>query len=310
MKARVLLTLVIVLLLGSLSAFAADSAIKVSDVKISKLERYIYGDEQIGTVKERLSQIEEDLFGRVTGRKVAEKALYLHDLVFKGSKNSASLDMKLSFLEWKLFNSTGQGPLESRLALLDKQVIGSVSMEPLAFRLEQLIHLTIENGLISLHRVKIPRGTEIKLKLSKNISSSSTRKGDLVAMEIADDLFIDRNILTLAKGGIISARVKSVRKGGRFGRTGFVNLDISSIESIDATDLPVKVAYAGQERFNKKRLSMAAGASTLGYLVLGPIGLAGGAFIKGNDIEVGAGTEIIVRTIQDAEVVGVLVHRK
>jgi hypothetical protein len=44
--------------------------------------------------------------------------------------------------------------------------------------------------------------------------------------------------------------------------------------------------------------------------VLGPIGLAGGAFIKGNDIEVGAGTEIIVRTIQDAEVVGVLVHRK
>jgi hypothetical protein len=55
---------------------------------------------------------------------------------------------------------------------------------------------------------------------------------------------------------------------------------------------------------------MAAGASTLGYLVLGPIGLAGGAFIKGNDIEVGAGTEIIVRTIQDAEVVGVLVHRK
>jgi hypothetical protein len=129
-------------------------------------------------------------------------------------------------------------------------------------------------------------------------------------MTVVDDLFVDSNILTMGKGGIISARVRSVRRGGRFGRSGFVNLDIKSIESMDSTELPVEVAYAGQERFDKKRIGMAAGASTLGYLVLGPIGIAGGAFVKGDDIEVPAGTEISVKTTRDMNVVGVLVHRK
>jgi hypothetical protein len=291
-----------------LPAVAATS--DLNEVRISKIERYVYGDEQSGAVSARLNQLEEDMFGRSTGKDDAEKITYLHDLIFKDSGENPSLDMKLSFLEWKLFNKTGQGNLEARLAELDKQVIGSVSFEPLAFRLEQLVHLTIENGLISLHRVRIPRGTEIKLKLGKNISSKTARKNDIVPMTVVDDLFVDSNILTMGKGGIISARVRSVRRGGRFGRSGFVNLDIKSIESMDSTELPVEVAYAGQERFDKKRIGMAAGASTLGYLVLGPIGIAGGAFVKGDDIEVPAGTEISVKTTRDMNVVGVLVHRK
>ena len=306
MKFRFLLTALLLALV--LPAVAATS--DLNEVRISKIERYVYGDEQSGAVSARLNQLEEDMFGRSTAKDDVEKITYLHDFIFKDSGENPSLDMKLSFLEWKLFNKTGQGNLEARLAELDKQVIGSVSFEPLAFRLEQLVHLTIENGLISLHRVSIPRGTENKLKLGKTISSKTARKNDIVPMTVVDDLFVDSNILTMGKGGIISARVRSVRRGGRFGRSGFVNLDIKSIESMDSTELPVEVAYAGQERFDKKRIGMAAGASTLGYLVLGPIGIAGGAFVKGDDIEVPAGTEISVKTTRDINVVGVLVHRK
>ncbi|NLV94705.1 MAG: hypothetical protein GX031_09195, partial [Candidatus Riflebacteria bacterium] len=53
----------------------------------------------------------------------------------------------------------------------------------------------------------------------------------------------------------------------------------------------------------------AAGASTLGYIVLGPIGLAGGAFIKGGEIEIPAGTEITVRTTEARRVTGVFVPK-
>lgn len=306
MKIRVIITVLLLAFVLPALAAASDSG----EVRVSKIERYIYGDEQSGATSARLNQLEEDLFGRSTGKKENEKIKFLHDFIFKGAGEDPSLDMKLSFLEWKLFNKTGQGNLEARLAELDQQVIGSVSMEPLAFRLEQLVHLTIENGLISLHRVKIPRGTEIKLRLGKTISSQTARKNDIVQMTVADDLFIDRNILAMSKGGIISARVRSVRRGGRFGRSGYVNLDIRNIESMDSSELPVEVTYAGQERFDKKRLGMAAGASTLGYLVLGPIGIAGGAFIKGDNVEVPAGTEISVKTTGDVEVVGVLMHRK
>jgi hypothetical protein len=309
-KAR-LLTLMALFLLGLVNyGYCKDTGSEAIELKLSRLERYIYGDTQSGNLQDRLGQIEQDLFGRITGRNAQKKSEYLHEFIFKGNNQSPSLDMKLSFLEWKLFNKTGVGNLETRLAELDKMIVGAVSMEPMAFRLEQAVHLTIENGLISLHSIIIPGGTEIKLQLARDISSRTAKKGDMVQMVISDDLFVDHNILALCRGGIVTARVKSVRKGGRFGRTGFINLKIDSIESMDATDLLVKISNPGQERFNKRSLGMAAGASTIGYLVMGPIGLAGGAFIKGSNIEVKAGTEIAVRTVKDTRVTGVLVHRK
>ncbi|HAE40361.1 MAG TPA: hypothetical protein DCG57_17260 [Candidatus Riflebacteria bacterium] len=300
-----------VILLCSLvsTVWASSDVARDQGKNLSRLERYIYGDEQKGGEAERLRQIEEDLFGRNTGRKDAEKTNYLHDFVFKGSPANPSLDMKLSFLEWRLFNRTGEGNLETRLADIDKQVIGSVSMEPLAFRLEQQIHLIIENGLISLHQVTIPRGTEIKMRLKKDISSRIAKKNDIIPMVLSHDVFIDNNILVMTNGGIVTSSVKSVRRGGRFGRTGYVNLDVTKVESMDSTDLPIQIDAAG-EKFDKRKIGMAAGASTLGYLVLGPIGLAGGAFIKGGEVEVPAGTEITVRTTEDCKVIGVLVNRK
>ncbi len=279
------------------------------DKRISRVERYIYGDEQSAETADRLRQIEEDLFGRSTGQTDSEKSRYLHDFIFKGSASNLSLDMKLSFLEWKLFNKTGEGTLEVRLAEIDKKVIGNVSMEPMAFRLEQLVHLTIERGLISLHTVTIPAGTEIRLRMKKDLSSRTAAKGDTIPMVVADDLFINGNILVMTKGGIVTAEVKNVRRGGRFGRTGYVNLDVRNIESMDASLLSIKIEDAGS-KFDKRKIGMAAGASTLGYLVLGPIGLAGGAFIKGGEIEVPAGTEISVVTTEDRKVTGVLVPRR
>ncbi len=279
------------------------------DKRISRIERYIYGDEQSAATADRLRQIEEDLFGRSTGQTDSEKSRYLHDFIFKGSASNLSLDMKLSFLEWKLFNKTGEGTLEARLAEIDNKVIGNVSMEPMAFRLEQLVHLTIERGLISLHTVTIPAGTEIRLRMKKDLSSRTATKGDTIPMVVADDLFISGNILAMTKGGIVTAEVKNVRRGGRFGRTGYVNLDVRNIESMDASLLPIKIEDAGS-KFDKRKIGMAAGASTLGYLVLGPIGLAGGAFIKGGEVEVPAGTEISVVTTEDRKVTGVLVPRR
>lgn len=299
-----------ILLLCCLSTILSAAEVdRDLDKRISRVERYIYGDEQTAETADRLRQIEEDLFGRSTGQTDSEKSRYLHDFIFKGSASNLSLDMKLSFLEWKLFNKTGEGTLEARLAEIDKKVIGNVSMEPMAFRLEQLVHLTIERGLISLHTVTIPAGTEIRLRMKKDLSSLTAAKGDKIPMVVADDLFINGNILAMTKGGIVTAEVKNVRRGGRFGRTGYVNLDVRNIESMDASLLPIKIEDAGS-KFDKRKIGMAAGASTLGYLVLGPIGLAGGAFIKGGEVEVPAGTEISVVTTEDRKVTGVLVPRR
>lgn len=309
MKPQKILIAILLVFLCASTTFAAQEADRNLERVVSKIERYVYGDSQDAAIADRLRQVEEDLFGRSTGQKDNEKARYIHDFIFKCSPKNPSFDMKLSFLEWKLFNKTGEGSIAERLAAIDNQVVGTVSMEPVAFRLEQLMHLTIENGLISVHQVTIPQGTQIKMVLKKDISSRSAKKNDIIPMVLTEDLFISNNILVMSKGGIVSSSVKSVRRGGRFGRTGYVNLDVTKIESMDASELPIQVDDIG-EKFDKRKIGMAAGASTLGYIVLGPIGLAGGAFIKGGEVEIPAGTEINVKTTRDTNVLGVLVHRK
>ena len=277
--------------------------------KTSRIERYIYGNELNGNIDNRLRQIEENLFGRNTGKKTAEKATYLHDFIFKGTSQSLSLDMKLSYLEWKIFNKTCSGTLDKRLTNLDKVVFGQISLEPMAFRLEQLVHMVIEDGYIQLQSVVIPEGTIIKLKTKDTISSKKAKKGDIVPVVMKNDLFINNNILVMTNDGIVSAEVKAVRRSGRFGRTGYINLDLSNVETMDSTLLPVSVEDIG-EKYDKKKIGMAAGASTLGYIVLGPIGIAGGAFIKGGEIEIPADTEITVKTTESRRVTGVLVPKK
>lgn len=288
----------------------AESGAAPTETLAHKLERYVYGEAQPGNLTPRLRQLEEDLFGRATGRTDTDLAKFLNDFIFRGTANSPSLDMKLSYLEWRIFNQTGQGPLERRLSALDTQIVGMPSREPLAFRLEQLVHLSIEDGLVAVQPMKLARGTEIKLRLTAPISSKTASRGDLAQFVVADDLFVSNNVLVMTKGGIITGKVRTVRRGGRFGRSGFVSLMFDHIESMDSTPLPVEISESGQERFDKRKLGMAVGASTVGYFVLGPLGVAGGAFVKGEDVDIPAGTEITVRLTQDMQLMGVIVPRR
>lgn len=288
----------------------ADSAAAPTKTLSNKLERYVYGETQPGNLTSRLKQLEEDLFGRTTGRTDTDRAKFLNDFIFRGTANSPSLDMKLSYLEWRIFNQTGQGPLERRLSALDTQIVGLPSNEPLAFRLEQLVHLSIEDGLVAVQPVKLARGTEIKLRLTEPISSKTAQRGDIAQFVAVNDFFVKNNVLVMTQGGIITGKVRTVRRGGRFGRSGFVSLIFDQIESMDSTPLPVEISESGQESFDKRKLGMAVGASTVGYFVLGPLGVAGGAFIKGEDVDIPSGTEITVRLTKDMQVMGVIVPRR
>ena len=54
-----------------------------------------------------------------------------------------------------------------------------------------------------------------------------------------------------------------------------------------------------------KQYAMAAGASLAGIIILGPIGVIGGAFVKGKDINLPAGTEMFIQTKADVSLYGV-----
>jgi hypothetical protein len=51
---------------------------------------------------------------------------------------------------------------------------------------------------------------------------------------------------------------------------------------------------------------MAAGASVAGMLLFGPVGIIGGAFVKGRNVNVPAGSELFIQTENEQSLYGVI----
>ncbi len=278
--------------------------------QIKRLETALYGKSQPGTWNERLNRIELDLLGRETGLKIADRSDMLVRFLFRGTETAPSMEMKLGFLEWKLFHETRSGTVADRIAAIAKQARIKSSSEPLVFRLEQLVQAIVDNGYVTLHKVKLPAGSSVRVRLSRDVSSNQSREGDLVPVNVVRDVFIDENVLVVAKGAIALGEVEKVRRSGRFGRSGSLAFAIRELHGLDGTVIPVTLKATETGPDQRKPIGMAVGASALGYLALGPVGLAGGVFVKGKDMVLPQGLELVMTTTEDIWIVGIVVNRR
>ncbi|HNV70341.1 MAG TPA: hypothetical protein PKO06_11630 [Candidatus Ozemobacteraceae bacterium] len=291
-------------------ALAEDAPPFTAQRQIKRLETALYGKNQTGNWNERLNRIELDLLGRETGLKVADRSDMLVRFLFKGTETAPSMEMKLGFLEWKLFHETRQGTVADRIAAIAKQAKIKSSSEPLVFRLEQLVQAIVDNGYLTLHKVKLPAGSSVRVRLSRDVSSNQAREGDLVPVSVVRDTFIDDNVLVVAKGGIALGEVEKVRRSGRFGRSGNLAFAIRELHGLDGSSIPVVLKDSAFGPDQRKPIGMAVGASALGYLALGPVGLAGGVFVKGKEMVLPQGLELVMSTTEDVWVVGIVVNRR
>jgi len=278
--------------------------------KVERSERYLFGQIQSGPIAGRLNRVERELLGKESAETPSQKADHLFNFLFKGNEQSPSLDMKISFLEWSIFQETRGGRLTDRLAALDKTVTGKPSKEPLAFRVEQLIQMLIENGIVEMAKVTVPAGSELRVRLGKTVSSRDAKSGDEVDLTVLSDLIIRGNVLVVPKGGGAVGEVDRVRRAGRFGRPGALRFLVKEATAIDGVAMPARIKTSALTDDDKKKMGLAAGASAVGYLALGPVGLAGGLFIKGKDVTLAAGTELTISTLEDIRVVGIVVKRR
>ena len=64
--------------------------------------------------------------------------------------------------------------------------------------------------------------------------------------------------------------------------------------------------YIGDEaKKEMEHLAMAAGASLAGMAVLGPIGIVAGAFVRGKNVDLPAGTTLYIQTEGETTLYGV-----
>jgi hypothetical protein len=150
--------------------------------------------------------------------------------------------------------------------------------------------------------VTLPAGTTVPLEFAQGLDSRYAQKGDRVNLHVREDVIVNGEMV-IAKDAPATARVKEVVKPKPFGQKAMVKLYQVRVRAVDGSRIQVGQYDSGKRLGN----SSAIGAEAGGLILLGPIGLAAGAFLKGGHLAIKPGAAI-VGAVQHDTVVRVGAH--
>ncbi|MCE5287321.1 MAG: hypothetical protein LLG02_15960 [Pelosinus sp.] len=297
-------TLVFVFLFSALaSANAIPAEGMTSQDKLSAAETFVYGTVQTGSLMERINKIQKDMYGKTTNDPLMQKIDKMYAYAKITSLEAPAFSFQLNALEWS-FNHTisSDRPAKIRLEDVEHTVSGNVVQGALDDRLHSLLKLSYSAGRVEAIGTSIPKDSLVKIKMTQALSNKTNRVGDKVVFQVNEDVYAG-GVLVIAKGAVGTGKISKVEQARNFGRDAELKIDFESVEGFDGTMVPV---FLG-DKAKKETLSMAkaAGASVAGMIVLGPIGIVGGAFVHGKDITVPPGAEMYVQTTNDIDIYGI-----
>jgi hypothetical protein len=186
-------------------------------------------------------------------------------------------------MELHLLGKTEEGTFNSRIKSLGQASFGAEELP--------------------IEKVQVPANTLIKIATVDPVNAKNLKAGDMIRFKVAEDVIVDGDLI-FAKGEPGEGKVEKVRQAKNFGRNAEVEIDFYVTKSIDGTEVDT---YIGEQaKKEMKQLAMAAGASVAGMLLLGPIGIIGGAFVKGRNVDVPAGSELFIQTENEQSLYGVI----
>lgn len=284
--------------------FAGNSATLPAAEKVTAMEKMLYGTNQTGSLVQRMDSLEDDVYGTVTTNGVLERINNMYDFLDGDDKSEASFNTRLNVVEWKFQENMSNEPAKTRIEKLEKFVNGSTVGGSLSDRLDELTKLaSYKNGNIPVQEVTLPADNTIKIEFLESLSTKQNRVGDVVKFKAADNLYVN-DVLVLPKGAKGIGSIKKVVQPGIFGKDGRIDINFTSISGIDGTQIPVALGELAKQKISS---AAGAGAATIGGLViLGPVGLVGGAFVKGAPVTIPAGSYTYVQTTADTNLQGVV----
>lgn len=285
----------------------AASAQDVSDMtvldKMAKIESVVYGNEQTGALVDRAAQVEQDVYGVESGESVMSKTDRLYDTMIVSDSEEASFMSKLNAVEWAIKHEIETGSVKTRLEALETIMNGAPSTGNYSARLERMMKLAYEADGFATETVTVPADTLIQIALTTPIDSSTDREGDIIKFKVAEDVVVD-NVLVYPKGATGEGVITKITPAKSFGRNAKLEIDFHSVTAFDGMTQDTILGEKAKEQ--TKTLAAAAGASAVGLAVLGPVGLVGGIFVKGEELKVPEGALIYIQTEGEAEVCGLV----
>ncbi len=155
-------------------------------------------------------------------------------------------------------------------------------------------------GAVPAHAapIVVPAGTKVLLKFLTPVDSATIKEGATIKFEVASDVLISRTVIFRA-GTPGQGIVTDVSKPGIFGKNARVHIASIQADAVDGKPVRLSPLDVTPESVRQVKDVGAAGATSLtGAILLGPIGLAAGAFIRGGDFNLPAGA---VGTVAVAE---------
>ena len=303
-------------MLGALLASCAVAA-ELGDGKsasvlmMERIETIVYGEPNKGGLVERLNGLERELFGRSLPGSVAERHAAILNFLEVGSEDQPSMLFKIGIAEWILSKRLyAVRSALRRIETLETDMDGDLQYgNPLAMRVERILTMLVSDP-VTFRLVNLPAGTVLKFRFMEELSPAKSQKGDRVHIALDDDLVLDGSLVA-ARGCLLDAVVREVKKPRSFGVPGEVRIDFNALLPLGPQPVKVGVGEAARkaaEAANRSKdkgegaIIGAGAASIAGAALLGPVGLIGGLFVRGNAIRIPEGALTFVQTSGDVTV--------
>ena len=289
-----------VFLISSMGMAAASTPETVQD-KLAAVEKDTYGVEQTGALVERINKLEKDYDGTHRSGSMMARVNAIYDEVYTNSTKPSTL-ADLNAIEWNIDHQVSMNSVEKRIADMEMSINGKTSEGTYKQRIQALSKASFGSETLPLEQTLVPANTLIKVALVDPVNTKNLKKGDTVRFKVASDVIVNSK-LVFAKGLPGEGTVKKVQQARNFGRNAKLEIDFNKTKSVDGTSVDT---FMGEESTKEmKSLAMAAGASLAGIVLLGPIGIIGGAFVNGKNIDLPEGTEFYIQTKADTTLYGV-----
>lgn len=135
-------------------------------------------------------------------------------------------------------------------------------------------------------------GTPIHLRLTRNLSSASDKKGDTIDFEVMEEVTVD-NVVVVPRGAVAWATITDAHPKKSMGRGGKLDVNIDTVRLKNGEKIPLRAVKENQGGGHVGAMTGAMVATSIVFFPAAPLFL----LMHGKDINIPKGTEITAYTV-------------
>lgn len=146
----------------------------------------------------------------------------------------------------------------------------------------------VEKKIIPEGNAYIPKGTKLIVEFTRDISSKNMTKGEPIPLVISENLILN-GVVIIPAGTKVKGYVTVARKAGNMGRAGKLEITVESVKAVNGVDIPLQYIKSARGKDD------VAGSAA----VIAAVSIIGGFFMKGKNVNIGAGTPFEIEVAEN-----------